>query len=137
MITVTENAVKHLHDLVESAGKSTNHGLRLSVERGGCAGWQYAMKVDLAHDGDHTIPCDGANLYVSPESLELLKDSQIDYVDSLTDAGFKINNPNAARSCGCGSSFEAAEEGKEPEYDPSNDGSACGSHEEDQVPPNA
>ncbi|MEM7146857.1 MAG: iron-sulfur cluster assembly accessory protein [Verrucomicrobiota bacterium] len=132
MITVTENAVKHLHELIESSGKGDDHGLRLSVERGGCAGWQYAMKVDLAHDGDHAIPCDGAHLYVSPESLELLKDCQIDYNDSLTDAGFKINNPNAARSCGCGSSFEAAEEGKEPEYDPAQDGSVCSTDTADQ-----
>jgi iron-sulfur cluster assembly accessory protein len=134
MITVTENAVKHLHQLIHDAGKGPDHGLRLSVERGGCAGWQYAMKVDRAQEGDSTINCEGAGLFVSPDSLELLKDSEIDYVDSLTDTGFKINNPNAARSCGCGSSFEAAEEGKEPAYDPSNDGSVCGTEEKQSAP---
>jgi iron-sulfur cluster assembly accessory protein len=133
MITVTENAVKHLHELIENAGKGADHGLRLSVERGGCAGWQYAMKVDPPEDGDTTIECDGASLFVSSESMELLKDSEIDYVDSLTDAGFKINNPNAARSCGCGSSFEAAQEGEAPAYDPSQDGTVCGSEETEET----
>jgi iron-sulfur cluster assembly accessory protein len=133
MITVTENAVKHLHELIDHAGKGEGHGLRLSVERGGCAGWQYTMKVDRPQDGDTTIDCQGASLFVSSDSLDLLQDSEIDYLDSLTDAGFKINNPNAARSCGCGSSFEAAEEGKEPAYDPSSDGSACGSEEKEET----
>lgn len=128
MITVTENAVKHLQELLRDSGKdAASHGLRLLVERGGCAGWQYAMKIDQPAPDDHVVEQSGVRVFVAPDSLSLLENSQVDYEDSLTDAGFKINNPNAARSCGCGTSFEAAEAGKEPSYDPAaQDGSACG-----------
>ena len=128
MITVTENAVKHLKQLLLDSGKDTaTHGLRLLVERGGCAGWQYAMKIDRPAEDDHVVEQSGVSVFVAPDSLPLLQDSQVDYEDSLTDTGFKINNPNAARSCGCGTSFEAAEEGIEPAYDPATqDGAVCG-----------
>ena len=81
-------------------------GLRLAVEKGGCAGWQYAMKVDEPVATDRIFDQEGVRLIIDQESLPFLTDSCIDYVDSLNDSGFKVNNPNAARSCGCGSSFE-------------------------------
>lgn len=106
MITVTASAVKHLRELLEDRGASTSAGLRLTVEKGGCAGWQYTMKVDESGEQDQIYEQDGVRVIVDRESLPFLTDSCIDYVDSLSDSGFKVNNPNAARSCGCGSSFE-------------------------------
>ena len=106
MITVTENAVKHLRDLLQSREFSAAEGLRLSVEKGGCAGWQYTMKIDAPIEGDKVFNHDGVNIIVDLGSMEMLGDSQIDYDDGLSDSGFKVRNPVASRTCGCGSSFE-------------------------------
>ena len=106
MITVTPSAVKHLRELLLERERSDEAGLRLLVGKGGCAGWQYEMKVDEPNDLDEVYDQQGVRVIVDRESLPFLTDSCIDYVDSLSDSGFKVNNPNAARSCGCGSSFE-------------------------------
>ncbi len=109
MITVTPSAVKHLHNLLEDVDNVVDRGLRLMVEKGGCAGWQYSMKMDNATMEDRIFAQDGVNIIVDQHSLGFLSDSCIDYVDTLSDTGFKVINPNAVRSCGCGSSFEPKE----------------------------
>lgn len=128
MITVSENAVKHLQSLLLKKGAKTGTGLRLFVERGGCAGMQYAMQVTNSEEGDIQIDAsNGVKIFVAPDSVDFLRDSRVDYSDSLSDAGFKIINPNAARSCGCGTSFEPASASSQPSYSPDQDGSVCGS----------
>jgi iron-sulfur cluster assembly protein len=105
MISLTDAAIKHLQILVQEqddAGK----GLRLIVERGGCAGMQYGMSLDHAREGDEVLEQDGVQVMVDAESLGFLRGSTVDYVDELAGAGFRIHNPNAVRSCGCGTSFE-------------------------------
>ena len=80
--------------------------LRLSVEGGGCSGFQY--KFDLADDAetdDSVSETDGVRLVVDPVSLDLIAGSTVDFVESLGGAAFKVDNPNAASGCGCGSSF--------------------------------
>jgi iron-sulfur cluster assembly protein len=109
MIELTQNAVDHLKQLLTEKTPEQGYGLRLEVERGGCAGLQYAMKVDQARAGDEVATRDGVSLFIDSESLSYLDGSVIDYVDDLNDAGFKVQNPKAARSCGCGTSFEPAE----------------------------
>jgi iron-sulfur cluster assembly accessory protein len=106
MITVTPSAVKHLRELLQETPSSPTAGLRLSVEKGGCAGWQYTMKVGDPAGNDEIYELDGVRVIVDQASISFLTDSCIDYSDSLNDAGFKVTNPNAARSCGCGTSFE-------------------------------
>lgn len=106
MISLTSSAVAHLKDLISEKGGPAGTGLRLRVEKGGCAGMQYVMGLDESRSGDKVETQDGVSIIVDHESLEYLRGCQIDYVDSLTDAGFKLTNPNAARSCGCGTSFE-------------------------------
>ena len=106
MIAVTQNAVKHLRELLKSRNADEGFGLRLAVQRGGCAGLEYAMKVDTAKPQDRVFDQDGVSIIVDDESFSFLDGSSIDYVDSLNDSGFKVENPNAARSCGCGTSFE-------------------------------
>lgn len=125
MVTLTPNATHALKDLLAKKEASSTAGLRLAIERGGCAGLAYTMRVSEAEEGDTIIETDGARVLVAADSMEHLSGSVLDYSDSLSDAGFKITNPNAARSCGCGTSFEPAEEGKKPEYDPALDGTAC------------
>jgi iron-sulfur cluster assembly protein len=109
MITVTEEAVNQLRDLLEARGAGeSGQGLRLAVERGGCAGMQYTMRVAAPEPSDLVVESGGVKFFVDDASRRYLDGCEIDYEDSLTDAGFKVRNPNAARNCGCGSSFEPA-----------------------------
>lgn len=112
MIHVTEAAAGHLLDLLEEKDLSPEEkGLRLFVEKGGCAGMSYAMKIDDPAEGDEVYGHGPARVLVDAESLKYLAGCRLDYVDALNDAGFKIDNPNATRSCGCGTSFEPAAAG--------------------------
>ena len=108
MLEITENAVAQLKALLESKGASEDSGLRLLVSRGGCAGMSYGMKIDTPGEGDTVVLVGDVRLLVDPESALFLKGSTVDYTDDLSDSGFKVVNPNAARSCGCGTSFEPA-----------------------------
>jgi iron-sulfur cluster assembly accessory protein len=110
MMTITESAAEHLRDLLETKDASPEEqGLRLFIEKGGCAGMNYSMKIDAPADTDEVFERSGVRVFVDRESLTFLDGSEVDYVDSLNDSGFKIQNPNAARSCGCGTSFEPKE----------------------------
>jgi len=110
VIELTSNAAAQLHILVREKDLDTGTaGLRLSVERGGCAGLQYAMAIGDPEEGDLTVERDGARLFVAADSLAQLDGCVIDYEDGLSGAGFRIRNPNATRSCGCGTSFEPAD----------------------------
>ena len=108
MITATPEAVHQLKALLAEQPAGERRGLRLGVEKGGCAGWQYIMKVDSPAPEDIVIEQDGVTLLVDPASLGQLDGVQLDYVDSLNDSGFRVLNPKAVRSCGCGTSFETA-----------------------------
>ena len=125
MITLTDNAVAELGSLLKDEGQA----LRLLVQKGGCAGHQYGIKVDSPRPDDTVITSQGGSVVIDPESLTFLQNVVLDYSDGLTEAGFKIVNPNAARSCGCGTSFEPAVEGEVPTYDDSLNGSVCKSEE--------
>jgi len=108
MIQVTEPAFRQLQVLVSDQEDPTK-GLRIYVERGGCAGLQYGMGLDHAQEGDEIVERDGLKVIVGADSIQFLDGSTIDYSDDLAGAGFRIKNPNAARSCGCGTSFEPAD----------------------------
>jgi iron-sulfur cluster assembly protein len=106
MIAVTDNAVKHLRELLESQNADAGVGLRLMVKKGGCAGMEYAMTLDAPKADDQIFGPEGVAVIVDPESFDFLKGCRLDYSEGLSDEGFKVENPNAVRSCGCGSSFE-------------------------------
>ena len=105
MISLTDSAVRHLQTLT-GAGEDSAKGLRIFVESGGCAGMQYGMTLDLARDDDQIFETGGVKVVVDPQSAAYLTGATIDYSDDLAGAGFRIKNPNAVRSCGCGTSFE-------------------------------
>ena len=110
MIELTAHAAAHLRLLVEERGLDTSSsGLRLSVEKGGCAGMQYTMTIGAPQSDDLVVERDGARLFVDAASLGWLRDCSIDYEDGLSGAGFRVRNPVSARSCGCGTSFEPAD----------------------------
>jgi iron-sulfur cluster assembly accessory protein len=104
MITLSPNAVEHLLSI--NSTEQAEKPLRISISKGGCAGLQYQMKFDSGAENDLLISERGACVRIAKDSLELLDGSTIDYEDSLNDAGFRIINPQAERSCGCGTSFE-------------------------------
>jgi iron-sulfur cluster assembly protein len=110
MMTLTDRAASELAQLLARKAESPASGLRLAVRRGGCAGWQYEMKVADPEPGDVIVESGGARLIVAGDSTARLQGCEIDYSDDLTDAGFKVHNPNASRSCGCGTSFETSDE---------------------------
>jgi iron-sulfur cluster assembly protein len=108
MLDVTENAVNQLRALLREREDAADKGLRVQIAKGGCSGLQYEMALDSAKPGDAVTQRDGVAFFVDPESADYLRGAVLDYKDGLTGTGFTITNPNAARTCGCGSSFEAA-----------------------------
>ena len=133
MIEVTSEAAAELKRLLAEKQAPAGTGLRLTVERGGCAGLSYAMGLGMPGEGDTIVEREGVIFIVQADSAGYLRGSRVDFEDTLNDSGFKIHNPNAARSCGCGTSFEPAPEsvvnagGKTAEAAlPVADGSACG-----------
>ncbi|MEO6848330.1 MAG: iron-sulfur cluster assembly accessory protein [Chthoniobacterales bacterium] len=106
VIQLTDFAAEQLKTLLEGKKMQDGAGLRLGVEKGGCAGMQYSFTLGDAAKDDQIIEKNGAKVYVDKESLTYLDGCTIDYTDELAGAGFRIKNPNAVRSCGCGTSFE-------------------------------
>ncbi|WP_019961481.1 iron-sulfur cluster insertion protein ErpA [Woodsholea maritima] len=102
-IRLSASAARQIKVIMEAEGA---HYLRVSVIGGGCSGFSY--KFDLEQDAqadDLKLERDGATVLIDPMSIDFLKDSEIDYVDELIGAAFKIHNPNATAACGCGTSF--------------------------------
>ena len=102
-ISLSASAAQRVATIAHKQGKPAI--LRLSVDGGGCAGFSYKFGFGEIEDGDTIATCDGATLVVDPVILDLLDGSQVDYVEGLGGASFKVTNPNAASGCGCGSSF--------------------------------
>ncbi len=104
-VAMTERAVARVADLIRAEGKESLM-LRLSVSGGGCSGFQYGFTLDDATTDDDVVFGDGSiKLVVDTVSLDLLAGSEVDFVEDLVGSYFRVNNPNASSSCGCGSSF--------------------------------
>ena len=103
-IALTPSAAARVAAIAQRQGKAAI--LRLSVDGGGCSGFQYKFGLaDAADADDVTAECDGVTLVVDPVSLDLVQGARVDFVESLGGAAFKVENPQAASGCGCGSSF--------------------------------
>jgi iron-sulfur cluster assembly accessory protein len=112
-LTVTPAAVGIIRNLLEQRS-IPNHVLRVFVSGGGCSGMQYGMAFEESpRDFDKTVEVDGVRLVIDPTSLMYLQGATIDFVDSLMGGGFRIDNPNAVSSCGCGHSFRTASDSGE------------------------
>ena len=114
VVNLTDAAAAKLRELT---AEETNPaiGLRVYVYSGGCSGFRYGMMLeDAPTPEDRVLDVSGIKVYVDGQSVDLLKGSQIDYVDTLMGAGFTVNNPNAVAACGCGSSFRTADDGGAP-----------------------
>jgi iron-sulfur cluster assembly accessory protein len=103
-ITLTERAAKRINEIM--AGEPEGSKLRISVNGGGCSGFQYAFDIDAnVQEDDLVVERDGAAVLVDEISLQYMGGSVIDFVDDLIGQSFKIENPHATASCGCGTSF--------------------------------
>jgi iron-sulfur cluster assembly accessory protein len=103
-VTVTERAARRIAEI--AGGEPATPNLRVSVEGGGCSGFSYKFALVGDRDPDDlVIEQAGARVLIDPVSLEYLSGSEIDFVDDLIGQSFKIKNPNATASCGCGTSF--------------------------------
>lgn len=106
-VMLTERAASKVTEL-RSAEGMPNAALRIKVVGGGCSGYTYDLFFDEeTGEGDLVTDSSGVRVVVDPMSLSYLAGTEIDYVESLTAAGFKFNNPNAVSTCGCGTSFKA------------------------------
>jgi iron-sulfur cluster assembly accessory protein len=103
-ITLTERAARRINEIMATEPQGSM--LRISVNGGGCSGFQYAFDVDAARqDQDLVVEKDGATVLVDDVSIQYIDGSVIDFVDDLMGQSFKIENPHATASCGCGTSF--------------------------------
>ena len=107
LVGLTANAAGEIKSMLAKEADAAKKGLRVYVEAGGCSGLQYGMVFDEHRDGDLTLDQHGVPVFVDTFSANYLRGTVIDFSDALTGGGFKIINPNAKQSCGCGKSFEA------------------------------
>jgi iron-sulfur cluster assembly protein len=104
-VSFTPGAVKELEKLKDQQELNDDFGLRIGVEGGGCSGMSYVLGFDQPKDGDQTYYIDGIKVYMHKAHGLYLAGMQIDFQDGLNARGFTFNNPNAASTCGCGTSF--------------------------------
>src|SRR5262245_37171090 len=106
IVSLTASAAEEIKSILRKP-ENTGKTLRVYVEQGGCSGMQYAMVFDEQRADDITGAMHGISVLVDPFSAQYIKGAVVDFNDSLTGGGFKISNPNARQSCGCGKSFTA------------------------------
>jgi len=107
VVKLTESAVKQIKEMTASEKENAGKVLRVYVESGGCSGLQYGMVFDEKRADDLVATFHEVSVVVDPFSANYLRGSVVDFSDALTGGGFKITNPQAKQSCGCGKSFEA------------------------------
>ena len=107
VVSLTESAAHQVKALIAGELENAGKTLRVFVEGGGCSGMQYGMVFDEKRDDDFSAEFYGVSVLVDPFSADYLRGSTVDFKDELNGDGFKITNPKARQSCGCGKSFEA------------------------------
>ena len=113
LLSLTPTAAAKIKELMAEEPDSESLVLRVAIQGGGCSGFQYGLGFDTGPaEGDHELSLEGVQVVVDPFSVPYLQGATIDFLNSINEAGFKIENPNASSSCGCGHSFQV-EEGEE------------------------
>ena len=114
VITLTAPAAAKIKELLAEDPDGESCVLRVAVQGGGCSGFEYALGFDAgAEEGDHAFEAHGVRVVVDPFSAPYLQGATVDFLNGLQESGFKIDNPNAAASCGCGHSFTVADDAPE------------------------
>ena len=110
LVNLTERAAEKIRELQATEPTGEAEVLRVAIQGGGCSGFQYGLGFDRgAVEGDHELELHGVRVVVDPFSAPYLTGSTIDWLDGLQESGFKIDNPQATASCGCGHSFQVEE----------------------------
>jgi iron-sulfur cluster assembly accessory protein len=107
VVTLTDSAAKQIATMLAEDKENAGKSLRLYIEAGGCSGMQYGMTFDDKAQDDVEAEFHGVSVIVDPFSANYVRGAIIDFSDAMTGGGFKISNPNAHSSCGCGKSFSA------------------------------
>lgn len=125
VVTLTENAASKIRQLMAEEPAGEAQVLRVAIQGGGCSGFQYGLGFDRGSQaGDLEAEQHGVTVVVDPFSAPYLRGATVDFVDGIHESGFKIDNPNASSSCGCGHSFQVEDEGA---ADEPHAGGGCGS----------
>jgi iron-sulfur cluster assembly protein len=110
-LSLTESAAVKVRELMAEEPEGEAVVLRVAIQGGGCSGFQYGLGFDRGPvDGDHELTLHGVDVVVDPFSAPYLRGAKIDFLNGLQESGFKIDNPNAVSSCGCGHSFQVDDE---------------------------
>jgi iron-sulfur cluster assembly accessory protein len=124
-VSLTSTAAAKIRELMAEEPEGGDLVLRVAIQGGGCSGFQYGLGFDTAPaDGDEILEQEGVRVVVDPHSAPYLRGATIDFLNGLQESGFKIDNPNATASCGCGHSFQV-EEGSEEAAGEAGCGSGC------------
>ncbi len=116
-IEITARAAEKIKELMAAEPAGEAEVLRVAIRGGGCGGFEYALGFDHgAVEGDSVAELHGVTVVVDPASAPYLSGASVDFVESLQESGFKIENPNASSSCGCGHSFQVAEDGSPEDH---------------------
>ena len=111
LVSLTERAAAKIKELQSTEPAGEAEVLRVAIQGGGCSGFQYGLGFDRGSvEGDHDLELHGVRVVVDPFSAPYLTGATIDYLDGIQESGFKIDNPHAVSSCGCGHSFQVDEE---------------------------
>jgi iron-sulfur cluster assembly protein len=127
IVTLSPLAVERVKQFMAKDASAKASGLRVFVMPGGCSGYQYGMVLENETKSDDVVWSEnGINVYIDAQSARLLQGAQIDFVETVQGSGFKISNPNAVSSCGCGNSFRTEAESEAEGADSC--GCGCGGH---------
>jgi iron-sulfur cluster assembly protein len=125
LIVLTASAAAKIKGLMAEEPEGEATVLRVAVQGGGCSGFEYALGFDRgAQEGDYEVDSNGVTVVVDPFSAPYLRGAEIDFLETIQESGFKINNPNVTGSCGCGHSFQV-EDGEAPADGAYGCGSGC------------
>jgi iron-sulfur cluster assembly accessory protein len=126
LLTLTPAAAVKIKELMAEEPESEATVLRVAIQGGGCSGFQYGLGFDSgAVEGDIELELEGVQVVVDPFSAPYLRGARVDFLNGLQESGFKIDNPNATASCGCGHSFQVEDGAADADAEAGGCGSAC------------
>ena len=128
LVSLTSNAAEKIRELMAEDAEGESSVLRVAIQGGGCSGFQYGLGFDAGPvEDDETLEQHGVTIVIDPYSAPYLKGATIDFLNGLEESGFKIDNPNASASCGCGHSFTVEEGAEAAPDDAAHAAGGCGS----------
>jgi iron-sulfur cluster assembly protein len=104
-IELTEQAASRIREIIATQGLGDDHGVRVGVKSGGCSGLSYLLEIDQPGESDRIYESNGLRVFCDPKSYLYVNGTRVDFSRDLLNGGFRFENPNAERSCGCGTSF--------------------------------